>query len=188
MDRVKDKRTAIMDATLDLISKNGFHGTTMSMVAQEAGVSAGIIYHYFESRDSLIDELYKRVKLDFGQTVATLFQTQPVHVQVRRLLSTAVRYYLKHPLEAAFLEQYTRSPYHRPEVETEISQYCLPAIECLERARRDMIVKDFPEPVIRAFTMDIATSLGQKQAGGDIVLTDELVDRIVEAMWEAIRY
>ena len=95
MDRVKDKRTAILDATLKLISKNGFHGTKMHMVVQEAGVSAGLVYHYFESKDELIDELYRRVKRDFGRTIAALFQTQPVHVQVRRLLSTMVRYYLE---------------------------------------------------------------------------------------------
>ena len=57
MDRVKDKRRAILDATLRLVSKNGFHGTAMSKLAREAGVSAGIIYHYFEGKDHLIDEL-----------------------------------------------------------------------------------------------------------------------------------
>ncbi len=58
MERVDDKRAAILAATLRLISKNGFHGTAMSKVAKEAGVSAGIIYHYFDSKDELMDELY----------------------------------------------------------------------------------------------------------------------------------
>jgi AcrR family transcriptional regulator len=48
MDHVEDKRRAILAATLRLISKNGFHGTAMSRVAQEAGVSTGIISHYFK--------------------------------------------------------------------------------------------------------------------------------------------
>ena len=56
MDQIEDKRTAILDATLRLISKNGFHGTAMSKVAKEAGVSAGIIYHYFDSKDDLFME------------------------------------------------------------------------------------------------------------------------------------
>jgi AcrR family transcriptional regulator len=62
MDHVEDKRQAILDATLRLISKNGFHGTAMSKVAQEARVSTGIIYHYFDNKDELIDELYKAIK------------------------------------------------------------------------------------------------------------------------------
>ena len=51
MTQAEDKRTAILQATLRLISENGFHGTAMSKVAKEAGVSAGIIYHYFDSKD-----------------------------------------------------------------------------------------------------------------------------------------
>ncbi|MBN1583370.1 MAG: helix-turn-helix transcriptional regulator [Anaerolineae bacterium] len=47
MNPVGDKRTAILEATLKLISKHAFHGTAMSRVAEEVGVSAGIIYHYF---------------------------------------------------------------------------------------------------------------------------------------------
>lgn len=43
MKPVEDKRQAILEATLRLISENGFHGTAMSKVAKEAGVSAGII-------------------------------------------------------------------------------------------------------------------------------------------------
>ena len=65
MERVDDKRAAILAATLRLISKNGFHGTAMSKVAKEAGVSAGIIYHYFDSKDELMDELYKEIKRNF---------------------------------------------------------------------------------------------------------------------------
>ncbi len=40
---MSDKRDAILKATLNLVSENGFHGTPMSKIAKEAGVSAGII-------------------------------------------------------------------------------------------------------------------------------------------------
>ena len=62
MEQVTDKKQAIFDATLRLISENGFHGTAMSKVAKEANVSTGIIYHYFESKDDLIAELYRHAK------------------------------------------------------------------------------------------------------------------------------
>ena len=59
-----DKRAAILTASLDLISERGFHNTPVSLISQEAGVSAGIIYHYFDNKEDLIDELYKKAKLD----------------------------------------------------------------------------------------------------------------------------
>ena len=50
-----------------------------------------------------------------------------------------------------------------------------------------MIIKDFPEAVITTLTVDVASSLAQKQAAGLIDLTDELVEQIIDALWEAIR-
>jgi len=38
---ISDKRTAILDATLALISERGFHNTPMSLIAKTAGVSTG---------------------------------------------------------------------------------------------------------------------------------------------------
>jgi len=188
MDQIEDKRSAILDATLRLISKNGFHGTAMAKVAQEAGVSAGIIYHYFESKDDLMDELYRTIKRKFGQVIGESFdQNQPLKTQIRQILGLMIRYYIQRPLESSFLEQYTRSPYYSPQIEAEVSQYYWPLIECFKRAQQEMIVKDLPDAVISTLTLDVATSLAQKHAAGFLNLTDELIERIIDASWEAIR-
>ena len=188
MDKVEDKRRAILEAMLKLISENGFHGTAMSKVAKEAGVSAGIIYHYFESKDELIDELYRHIKRKFGRVIVESFdQNQPLRSQVRQLLGVMIRYYIQRPRESVFVEQYTRSPYFRPEIEAEVSQYYLPVAECLQRAQQEMIVKDFPGAVLTTLTLDVATSLAQKQAVGLLTLTDELIEQVIDACWEAVR-
>ena len=57
-----DKRKAILNTTLKLISSNGFHAAPMSVIAKEAGVAAGTIYLYFENKEDLIIQLYKYVK------------------------------------------------------------------------------------------------------------------------------
>lgn len=188
MNQIEDKRTAILDATLRLISKNGFHGTAMAKVAQEAGVSAGIIYHYFESKDDLMDELYRTIKRKFGQVIVESFdQNQPLKTQIRQILGMMIRYYIQRPLESSFLEQYTRSPYYSPQIEAEVSQYYRPLVECFRRGQQEMIVKDFPDAVLSTLTLDVATSLAQKHAAGFLTLTDELIERIIDASWEAIR-
>ena len=53
-DKEADKKRAVMDATLALIAEKGFHGTSMSEVAQKAKVAVGTIYHYFSSKDHLL--------------------------------------------------------------------------------------------------------------------------------------
>ena len=56
------KMQCILKATLELIAENGLHATPMSQVSKQSGVSAGTIYHYFSSKDVLINQLYLDIK------------------------------------------------------------------------------------------------------------------------------
>jgi len=44
----------IMEAALELFTKHGFHKTTIKMIAERAGVSTGLMYNYFTSKDELL--------------------------------------------------------------------------------------------------------------------------------------
>jgi AcrR family transcriptional regulator len=57
-----DKRAEIIRAALELIAEHGFHGAPMAMIAEKAGVAAGTIYRYFESKDILITELHRELE------------------------------------------------------------------------------------------------------------------------------
>ncbi|CAM2069200.1 TetR/AcrR family transcriptional regulator [Sulfidibacter corallicola] len=188
MSPVEDKREAILAATLRLIARHGFHGTAMSKVAKEAGVSAGIIYHYFKNKDELIIELYRVVKRGFADALFVAIDPgKPLSVQIRELCALCFRYSLQHPREVTFLEQFTNSPYNEPAIRDEVERYFEPLLDCFERAKKEMIIKDLPPPVIGTLTVDVASSLARKQASGVLELDDPLIDRVVDALWEAIR-
>ena len=61
---IPGKKEAILNSTLELIKDNGFHGTPISLIAKNAGVASGTIYHYFPSKDAIIMELHFRIKKD----------------------------------------------------------------------------------------------------------------------------
>ncbi len=46
-----------MDAALKVISEKGYHGTSISVIAKESGVSKGLIYNYFDSKEELLTEI-----------------------------------------------------------------------------------------------------------------------------------
>ena len=54
-----DKREAILAAALDLFNERSFNGTPMPLVAERAGVGAGTIYRYFESKEALGNVVYR---------------------------------------------------------------------------------------------------------------------------------
>ncbi|MDT8400586.1 MAG: TetR/AcrR family transcriptional regulator [Bacteroidales bacterium] len=50
----EERKSSIMLTALGLFAKNGFHGTTISSIAREAGISKGLLYNYFENKNDLI--------------------------------------------------------------------------------------------------------------------------------------
>jgi AcrR family transcriptional regulator len=50
----KDRRQAIMDTALEEFASYGYESTSISMIAKKAGVSKGLMYNYFESKEALL--------------------------------------------------------------------------------------------------------------------------------------
>ena len=53
-----DKRRVILDAAIRVFARRGFHSCRVSDVADEAGVAYGLVYHYFKSKDQVLDTLF----------------------------------------------------------------------------------------------------------------------------------
>jgi AcrR family transcriptional regulator len=54
----EEKRDHILSVALRLFANNGYHSTSIMTIAREAGISKGLLYHYFESKEELIGELF----------------------------------------------------------------------------------------------------------------------------------
>jgi AcrR family transcriptional regulator len=53
-----DKRRLILDAAVRVFARQGFHSARVSDIADEAGVAYGLVYHYFDSKDEVLDTLF----------------------------------------------------------------------------------------------------------------------------------
>jgi AcrR family transcriptional regulator len=53
-----DRRRQILDAAIRVFARQGFHSTRVSDIADEAGVAYGLVYHYFKSKDEVLNELF----------------------------------------------------------------------------------------------------------------------------------
>ena len=64
------RRVEILEAALSVFAEYGYNGATISMIGEEAGISKGLLYNYFESKEILLDNL-----LQFGLNKAAAFMT-----------------------------------------------------------------------------------------------------------------
>jgi AcrR family transcriptional regulator len=68
-----ESKHKIMDAAFKLIAKNGYEATSIAMIAKKAGVSKGLLYNYFTSKEELVKALVLGAMAEGDELIETLF-------------------------------------------------------------------------------------------------------------------
>ena len=56
----REAKNSIMNNSLILFGKKGFHGTSISDIAKKSGISKGLIYNYFDGKENILDSILER--------------------------------------------------------------------------------------------------------------------------------
>ena len=140
-----DKRSLILDTTLNLISEQGFHGTPISLIAQRAGVGAGTIYRYFQNKEELINELFKEIKREIIQSMLNNYSEKgSFKERFMHLWKNMVNYFMQHPKEFNFIEQHRYAPYMSNLTREESFMILSPVMMFFIEAKRAKAMKDLP--------------------------------------------
>ena len=183
-----DKRDDILKATLQLISQQGFHGTPMSMVAKQAGVGAGTIYRYFESKETLINELFLEVKRDISQAMLEGVNLQASVEEIfRQVWLNTFNYCLRNPAEMLFLEQFHNSPFQTPESEAAMLEYLAPLVSVIQAAVESGQIKALPFQMLTIFAYDVTVAHAKRHLSGVLEMDQANLELAVQACWDAIR-
>jgi TetR/AcrR family fatty acid metabolism transcriptional regulator len=59
-DREREKRRQILRAAIAVFARSGYHTSRVADVAKEAGVAYGLVYHYFGSKEDLLETIFRR--------------------------------------------------------------------------------------------------------------------------------
>lgn len=82
----EDRREQILDAALHVFANKGFDRASNKDIAQEAGITTGLIYHYFASKGELLKSLLEeRSPLSKIRQLYTEMESQPPDVLLRSL-------------------------------------------------------------------------------------------------------
>lgn len=204
-----EKREAILRAALELVAENGLQHTPMSLISRRSGASTGIIYHYFESKEDLLETLYWRIKREKARAiVAADDPRQPLAKRFQTLWLSIFRYCISHPQEMAFLEQYACVPKVKQHdallmynvktlddlIENLRTQDALNDLPLEEKMLYSLIldlhaqdlVKDLPLEVIGEFTEGMALRLALQVNAGQLSLDEATLNEIAKACWDAI--
>ncbi len=76
-----DKRRMILDAAVTVFARQGFHHCRVSDVADEARVAYGLVYHYFDSKEQILNELFLERWQIMLDAIAEIDRRQEVSVR-----------------------------------------------------------------------------------------------------------
>jgi TetR/AcrR family transcriptional regulator, repressor of fatR-cypB operon len=184
----QDKAEAILAAALELFVERGFYGTSVPSVAERAGVAAGTIYHYFASKEALVNALFKRWKTDLSaRLVADFPHDKSPREQFRTVWERMAEFALTHKNELAFLELHHHSSYLDEEsraIENRVVEF---GVAMIERAQAVQALKPLSPELLMELVNGAFLGVFRGAIEGRLPLSRETLMHAEQCCWEAVR-
>ncbi|HUJ92476.1 MAG TPA: TetR/AcrR family transcriptional regulator [Gaiellaceae bacterium] len=108
----EEKRRQILDAAVRVFARKGFHTCRVGDIAEEAGVAHGLLYHYFTSKDEVLEAIFREnwsVLVDRIEAVEASGET--AREQLRHVAAILLRTWLHQPdVVRVVVREIARSP------------------------------------------------------------------------------
>lgn len=178
------KRDAILDAMLDIVVERGFHDAPMSLVAQRSGASAGVIYHYFPSKEAIIQALYERIRALKQASLLEGFSLEqdPRDTFIQGCLNIYT-FYRKHKREMRFYEQYAHAGFTCAPETAPVDERAAALVRRFSSRSKGGVLNEWPSEVLNELTMNLVVRL----AGQPRKLSESLLREIADSMWEMVK-
>jgi TetR/AcrR family transcriptional regulator, fatty acid metabolism regulator protein len=132
-DRQADRRRQILEAAVKVFADKGFHASRVGDVAEEAGIAYGLVYHYFASKEDLLETIFRTTWTEMLARVREVEEAGvPAAEAVRQVTALLLRTWRRDPdLVRVLVREVTRNQHVQQEIE-EIAE----AMLALERIVR----------------------------------------------------
>jgi TetR/AcrR family transcriptional regulator, fatty acid metabolism regulator protein len=113
-----EKRRLLLDAAVRVFARTGYHECRVDDIAREAGVAHGLLYHYFTSKEEVLETIFRETWTQMLAAVRDVEASgEPALVQVRKVAAIVLRSWERDPdLIRVLVREITRSPQLQREV------------------------------------------------------------------------
>jgi TetR/AcrR family transcriptional regulator, fatty acid metabolism regulator protein len=107
-----DKRTLILEAAVRVFARKGYHAARVGDIAAEAGVAHGLLYHYFDSKEQLLESIFRETWSELLSALEQVEQdVRPAGEQLRQMAAIVLRSWRNDPdLVQVLVREVARSP------------------------------------------------------------------------------
>ncbi len=134
----EEKRRLILEAAVRVFARKGYHTCRVGEIAEEAGVSHGLLYHYFASKEELLETIFRETWSELLEAIHGIEGSgEPAQEKLRQVAAILLRSWRRDPdLVRVLVREVARSPHLQRRVD-EIG-HAFAAIErIVERGRAE---------------------------------------------------
>ncbi|QEM67113.1 TetR/AcrR family transcriptional regulator [Geobacter sp. FeAm09] len=186
-----EKRGEIVRATMELVAECGFHDAPIAAIAARANVGAGTIYRYFANKDILINEIYLEIEERLMAHVLAGYRPErPIRERFLHLGGGVLSYFIHHPVEFHYFEQFHISPYggaFRRERLLERPEHHDVFVALFREGAEQQVVKKLPLMMLVSLLFGPLFTVARDHILGFVPLDDHLVETVIATCWDAIR-
>jgi TetR/AcrR family fatty acid metabolism transcriptional regulator len=108
----QDKRRQILEAAVRAFARRGYHACRVGEIAEEAGVAYGLVYHYFGSKEEVLESIFRDTWTQMLARIREVAESgEPAGEQVRKVTALLLRTWRRDPdLVRVLVREVTRSP------------------------------------------------------------------------------
>jgi TetR/AcrR family fatty acid metabolism transcriptional regulator len=106
-----DKRRTLLAAAVRVFAKRGYHAARVGDIAEEAGVAHGLLYHYFNSKEEVLETIFRDTWTDLLAAVREVeLSGEEAREQLRQVAAILLRSWRRDPdLVRVLVHEVTRS-------------------------------------------------------------------------------
>jgi len=121
MDKKNKKRKIIIEVAINLFVERGFHGTPTSLIAKEAGIATGTLFNYFKTKDILINEIFREMKLEqTNYVLKNLEREKTSKKKMKKIWNDFILWNLENPTKKSFIKYFSNSNFISDDTKTEV--------------------------------------------------------------------
>ncbi len=115
----EDKRRLILGAAVRVFAEKGYHAARVGDIAEEAGVAYGLLYHYFNSKEDVLEAVFRETWGLMLATVRSVAETgEPAREQLRKVCAVILRAWKRTPdVVRVLVTEVTRSQHIKSDPE-----------------------------------------------------------------------
>ncbi|MGV8983870.1 TetR/AcrR family transcriptional regulator [Clostridium sp.] len=178
------KEKSIKEAVIKLILEQGFHGTSISKIAKEAGVSPATVYIYYENKEVMLRDIYIEYSeeiLDY--LLSRIYEEMDGHELIEMLTRGYYTYIQEHGEIFHFVDQFSSCPALASQCSQQKGINDLDTL--LEEMKKKKVIKNYRNDNLMAIIFYPIKSIAIKQCIGEIEqasLLEEMITIIQDAL------